>query len=354
MYRFSLLPSYPATESEPMSKHHVRKDKTCQNCGHEADQRFCSYCGQENVETRQSFGHLLRHFIEDFTHYEGNFWKTIKYLLFRPAYLTKTYLSGKRMAYVAPVKLYIFVSFIAFFLPGILPHFHKDESPSLVGTELKRAGQELQTADSTGPEQEHQLVIGDSSMASVKANYSEYRSPEAYDSIQNTLPAAERDGWFIRYTNHRLSHLNTLPKDIVKEKIYSNLSHNFPKALFVYLPLFAFVIWLFHGKKRWLYFDHAIFTLHYFSFLLLLFTMLGIIRSCLPWHLIGASTFISVACVLVLIFWNLYYFFRAHHKMYGEHGAVSWLKSLFIFIINTVIFLFILAGFFLLTIFNLH
>jgi hypothetical protein len=27
-----------------------------------------------------------------------------------------------------------------------------------------------------------------------------------------------------------------------------------------------FFLWLFHNKKRWYYFDHGIFTLHYFSF----------------------------------------------------------------------------------------
>ncbi|MUH01774.1 DUF3667 domain-containing protein [Scytonema sp. UIC 10036] len=29
--------------------------------------------------------------------------------------------AGKRQAYVAPVKLYIFISFITFFLPSLLP-----------------------------------------------------------------------------------------------------------------------------------------------------------------------------------------------------------------------------------------
>ncbi|MUH01775.1 DUF3667 domain-containing protein [Scytonema sp. UIC 10036] len=33
--------------------------------------------------------------MEDFTHYDGQFWKTIKYLLFRPGKLTKEYLQEK-------------------------------------------------------------------------------------------------------------------------------------------------------------------------------------------------------------------------------------------------------------------
>ncbi|UOU99680.1 DUF3667 domain-containing protein [Chryseobacterium daecheongense] len=102
-----------------MSHGKIREDKTCLNCGHVVEERFCPHCGQENVEPKQPFHYLFTHFIEDFTHYDGQFWKTIKYLLFRPGKLTKEYLAGKRQLYVAPVKLYIFISFITFFLPSL-------------------------------------------------------------------------------------------------------------------------------------------------------------------------------------------------------------------------------------------
>jgi hypothetical protein len=97
-----------------MSKNAIRKDKTCLNCRHVVDQRYCPHCGQENVHTRHTFHHLFVHFFEDLTHYENAFWKTIKNLLFKPAALTKDYLSGKRLSYLAPVRLYIFISFVTF------------------------------------------------------------------------------------------------------------------------------------------------------------------------------------------------------------------------------------------------
>lgn len=110
-----------------MSKHHLRHDKICANCGHLVEQRFCSACGQENTETRQSFGHLIHHFFEDLTHYDGAFWRTMKYLLLRPAYLTKQYLAGKRSSFVPPVRLYIFISFVTFLLPHLLPEGHSEK-----------------------------------------------------------------------------------------------------------------------------------------------------------------------------------------------------------------------------------
>jgi hypothetical protein len=99
-----------------MSKSPLRKDKTCLNCRYVVENRFCPNCGQENTDTRKTFYHLFVHFFEDLTHYENAFWKTIKNLLFKPAALTKEYLSGKRLSYLAPIRLYIFISFITFFL----------------------------------------------------------------------------------------------------------------------------------------------------------------------------------------------------------------------------------------------
>src|SRR6218665_2979419 len=109
-----------------MSKHHLRKDPVCQNCGHHVEERFCGHCGQENTETRQSFGHLLRHFVEDLTHYDGAFWRTMKNLLFKPAYLTREFLKGRRASYVPPVRLYIFISFVTFLLPYLLPESERE------------------------------------------------------------------------------------------------------------------------------------------------------------------------------------------------------------------------------------
>ena len=62
-----------------MGKHTLRKDMTCLNCRHVVEKRFCPNCGQENKHTRESFHYLFTHFIEDLTHYDGSFWKTIKH-----------------------------------------------------------------------------------------------------------------------------------------------------------------------------------------------------------------------------------------------------------------------------------
>src|SRR6202012_940267 len=99
-----------------MKHAHLRHDKTCLNCGAHVPDRYCSHCSQENTEPIESFGHLLNHFFADVTHYDSQLLSTIKYLIFRPGYLTQQYNLGKRLSYLNPIRMYIFISAIFFLL----------------------------------------------------------------------------------------------------------------------------------------------------------------------------------------------------------------------------------------------
>ena len=106
----------------------LRQDKHCLNCGTEVPERYCTHCGQENAVPHESFGHLVKHFVGDVLHYDSQFLTTLKYLLFRPGRLTKEYIAGKRVSYVNPIKLYIFVSFVFFLVFATVMHKeHKSE-----------------------------------------------------------------------------------------------------------------------------------------------------------------------------------------------------------------------------------
>ncbi len=329
-----------------MSKHHVRKDTTCQNCGHQVAQRYCSYCGQENIETRQSFGHLVRHFAEDITHYDNSFWRTIKYLLGRPAYLTKAYLAGKRNSFLPPVRLYIFVSFVAFFIPYLLPDFTGD---------FKYPDPIIQRAEAHADQELYGIGLSNGSRFYARSHYS---TQAQLDSLQQALPAGKKLGAFDYWTEKKMIELSKYKQEELAEKFNESFAHNFPKGLFVYMPLFALVVGLFHSRKKWYYFDHAIFTLHYFTFLLLAFTLLNILNSLLPLHYIfdheRTATYIYSISSLLVFAWFFYYFIRGHHKMYGEGWGISLVKSVLIFSINLALFIVLLIGLGMLTVFRMH
>lgn len=377
-------------------KNKLRSDKTCLNCNHVVDQRYCPNCGQENTDTRKTFHHLFVHFFEDLTHYENAFWKTIKNLLFKPAALTKEYLSGKRLSYLAPVRLYIFISFVTFFMIAVLPGA-EDKGPVKVNntnTNIKtKSGynynfkspdnvveidsvkedsaeackeilriEELESKGVLQPVEADSIKklieIGKKEQNESKNNKnifsSGYKSIREMDSIRKINPKeiSSLEYWF----NKKSIELgNKYTETQLKELFVEKAKQNFPKTLFLYMPLFALILWFFHNKKRWYYFDHGIFTLHYFSFLLLIQLILLLISEVLL--LFGDSTLISVIDSLINFagyVWMFYYFFPAHHRFYGESRVVSFIKSVFIFFINSILFSIVLALFVVYTFANLH
>lgn len=332
-----------------MSKGPIREDKTCLNCGAKVEERYCPECGQENTETRKSFHYLFTHFIEDLVHYDSSFWNTLKYLLFYPAKLTREYLSGRRKRFVAPVKLYIFISFVTFFISGffmVTPPAKNKEEKSFVkmrsSVDKPKAGityssDTIITAKDT--------TINKNLMDSNQYGwFNDYKTVRQYDSIQKTLPADKKNGNLQNMVMRKLveiSEKNT-PREAVA-KFLEVFKQNIPKVLFLYMPLFALSLWLFHGKKRWFYFDHGIFTLHYFAFLLLITSVFIIAEEILDF---GNSTFTDILLGLIrtaYVICPIIYFYKAHRRLYGEGGFVSFIKGSVILFVNFILIIFVLS-----------
>ncbi len=58
--------------------------------------RYCHQCGQKNLEPKETVGHLVLHFFNDVTHFDGKFFSTVKYLLRKPSFLSAEYTVGRR------------------------------------------------------------------------------------------------------------------------------------------------------------------------------------------------------------------------------------------------------------------
>ncbi len=302
-----------------MSRIGLREDKTCRNCSHVVDKRYCGNCGQENTEENKSFHHLFTHFVEDLVHYDSSFWKTVKALLFRPGRLTIEYLEGRRRKYVPPVKLYIFINFLVFFLPGILPSDNAESNIKFDGTSF---------------------TINDEAATAKESE--RFHTLKQLDSIDKVTPAADKSEFTYKLENIVNRKRAGMTRGQFDNMWKAEFMQNIPKAIFLFLPIFAVNLWIFHGKKRWFYFDHGIFTLHYFSFLLLTFSLYMIIDSVL---LLFGNLYdlISPIVFLVMSGWWFFYFFRAHRRFYQEKRWISRLKCSALFMIN--LFLITIFGF---------
>lgn len=345
-----------------MSKEKLREENNCLNCNGIVENKFCPNCGQENVESRKSFHHLFIHFLEDLTHYENSFWRTIVSLFFKPAALTTEYMAGKRLSYLAPVRLYIFISFISFFVFSLFP-----TAPSVrkepISISVNNKEVVIPTIDSLHIEEKGIRGLAKVGIISQKNNDTiikilqqsnevdaskiakneqadfGYKTVKELDSVQNTDVdnpiVSDTEYWFLKkWVEVKEENTN----DQIIEKFLYSFINNIPKVLFLYLPVFAFILWLFHDKKKWYYFDHGIFTLHYFSFLLLLILMLFLIDKIIVlFESTPALEWIHLGIKSIGYFWMFFYFFPAHRRFY-QHGFLnSFYKSSLIIGINFIV-----------------
>lgn len=111
LYKFLIL-----VKIFPVSHLKERKEKICLNCHTALIGRYCHVCGQENLEPKETVWHLVTHFFNDITHFDGKFFSTVKYLLRRPGFLSAEYMAGRRASYLNPIRMYVFTSAIFFLI----------------------------------------------------------------------------------------------------------------------------------------------------------------------------------------------------------------------------------------------
>jgi hypothetical protein len=248
----------------------IRTEKLCLNCGTETTGRYCPVCGQENIEPKQTVWHLVTHFFSDITHFDGKFFSTVKDLFIKPGFLSKEYMIGRRASYLDPIRMYIFTSaffFIVFFSfvnPNKIPvgNDAKNSNDPVLLTQLAEAKTH---SDSVEIITEYNKVISpyihvnveDSSKQPVhKRLFDKYQSVESYDSIQKTLPTEKKDGWLKKRVITRIimieERYNREHGEFIRE-LAGNFVHNFPKMLFISLPIFALLLKLLYIRRKKFY-----------------------------------------------------------------------------------------------------
>ena len=328
-----------------MSHAPERKEKNCLNCGATVMGRFCHVCGQENIVPKESFWKLVTHFFYDITHFDSNFFHTLKYLLFRPGFLSKEYLKGRRVSYLNPVRMYVFTSaifFLVFFLVAKPGDFIKWDTNKPLTTEqrtklLADLENEFKKSEAdTGILLRKINLLKDTGRVVTNGDLvmrdPRYRDFAQYDSVQKTLAPSKRDGWLTRLMIKKFE-LNSSFKENPAEatKQWTELFlHKLPILLFLSLPLFALILKLLYVRRKQFYYaDHAIFSIHHYilSFILLLFTfLLGTLYDLSDWQ------FFRIFLIVLLFVWPVHLYI-AMLNFYGQ----GWFKTLIKFFLLNIL-----------------
>lgn len=369
-----------------MSHFVERKQNNCLNCGAVVYGRYCHLCGQENIEPKESFWHLVTHFVYDITHFDGKFFSTVKYLLLKPGFLSREYIIGRRTRYLNPIKMYVFVSafFFLFFFSIINPSFDPEkretEQPaySEVKSKIENKIKDLQTniKDKDNPEyakkiMENQVRLLQQDMQTLtkdtthlaELNYFKvkelsmffglYKDAAQHDSVQNSLPEKERNSWLEKITIRKGIQIQSkynYDDDEFFKTLFEKFRHSFPQLLFVSLPLFALLLQLLYfRRKSYYYVDHVIYTVHlYCAMFILLFIIMGISQiehfQYLQW-----LQYFTVPLVIYII----WYQYKSLRNFYDQKRLRTIVKYLLLLIMSSVVMSLLFVLFLVLSIFNL-
>jgi hypothetical protein len=88
--------------------------RRCENCGAPLLGEHCYQCGQTTKGLIRQFGSILGDFFDTVFNIDSRVFRTLGPLLLRPGYLSCEYFAGHRVRFVSPVRLFVFLSILAF------------------------------------------------------------------------------------------------------------------------------------------------------------------------------------------------------------------------------------------------
>lgn len=84
----------------------------------EASFRFCPNCGQAHKDKVVHFKQFILDFLGDYFTFDSLIIRSVRPLLFNPGFLTNEFLEGRRVRYIPPLRMFIFISIVFFLILG--------------------------------------------------------------------------------------------------------------------------------------------------------------------------------------------------------------------------------------------
>ena len=337
----------------------------CGNCGTPLLGPHCYHCGQPIQGLVRHFSSIIGDFLDSVLDFDARIFRTAWPLFGRPGFLSCEYFAGRRVRYVSPVRLFVFLSIITFFLAQFsfslgddAIRFDSDggiaKATTVAEVEVTRdkALKELTQARNKIPANVPGARAGvDAGITQVrkqaqtridqlqdKSRTKNVPEPDAapsqsisfndkpWDPVTNPIVVSWLPAFANRWLNEQAGrgrdNIARLQKDpsLFKDAVLSAL----PSTLFVLLPLFAVMLKIAYFFKRRLYMEHLIVALHSHAFLclaLLAIFALKALGAVIP----VANGVLRVPEILIVV-WMPIYLLLMQKRVYGQGWIMTLLK----------------------------
>jgi hypothetical protein len=338
----------------------------CENCHAALQGEFCHQCGQSIHNPVRHAGHAIEEVFESFWHLDGRLFRTLRDLLV-PGRTALEYLAGHRQRYLPPLRLFVVMSLLAFFVGKLT--IHVDQEPVSLGVdtsaitvsktveEVKRNRDRLlaevekaQNADKRGlPGVDPVLIAAQVQIQGEAANRITELTPgappptrakskgalfssgnEVWDPARNPV----KIGWLPAFANEWLTGKLIQARENVErmgdhpDKWVQALMSSLPSALFLLVPVFALMLKIAYVFKRRIYMEHLVVALYSHVFLLMALTTLFLLFALATWvqpHANWLAVCAYVAFFAVLT-WVPIYLLLMQKRVYQQGWPMTLVK----------------------------
>ncbi len=322
----------------------------CSNCNQrfEAHYPFCPYCGQQ-AEDKLTIGVLFSNTISNYFSVDARFFRSFVPLMTKPGYLAKRFVQGQRLLYLHPAQMYLFISVVFFFLFSFISREQAEIIDSDLKKGIERSRVVLDSIDQNKKDSlfeqrlldsviknQNKLGLKDNDVKELDSIIQKERSVKSsifnMNFKQNTIDSMieigasdqaiykkmgmkQQDGAFTkRFYKQALKFMKNKSGGSVLQAFYDSV----PIAMFILLPIFAFILKLFYGKKG-SFAHHLVFSFYFFAFLFTVFSVLvfaSLIWEEFPWWII-----------IMVMLSTFFYLFFGVRRFYEQGYFLSFIKS---------------------------
>jgi len=277
----------------------------CPNCATPINGPFCATCGQSQKNLNKQVWTLAGEVLDDVFRLDSRVARTLFALFFRPGFLTTEYFDGRRARYTPPVRLYLVISFLFFFITPVMNNLDTVPSDEVEVITLHEDGED--GAD--------------------------------WKDIKQELPNINLD-WLSNEENEALAERLEIQLkktvDRVKEDpagLWGGVMDLMSAVMFFMLPFFAIFLKLFYIGSGVYYAQHLLLALHNHCFLFLATLLTGALE------LLDTTTVgvVSGPIASLTALWIPVYMYLSLKNTYGQSHTMTAFKFLFIASIYIVI-----------------
>ncbi len=273
----------------------------CKNCDHPLEEayKYCPECGQK-AKDELTISVLFSNTISNYFSVDARFFASFLPLLFRPGYLPRKFVEGKRLKYLHPAQFYLFISVVFFFLLSFVTRDQQDAFDKTIRGSFDGSDQ-IDSTDMTAFDSlkmdkvfnvSKELEFGDSldlftqaEMDTIIENVSDssginiLRGKNNLDSLIDADAPLDEKLKALGYKEGSAKWKKKMYTQMLKiyEKRGGGLLTAFydtiPIAMFFLLPIYALLLKLLFYKKGH-FAHHLVFSFYFFSFLFTVFSIL--------------------------------------------------------------------------------